>query len=441
MVNKLVQIVILGGGLSGLSLALYLQNNPKIESIIIIEKEEEIGGLCRSFQYQSIFYDIGPHIIFSKDQEILKEINDLLGENRNLVRRSNKIIHQKRFIQYPFENDLSKLPKQDLEYCVNAFMNNPYENYPVQNMLQFFLKNFGEGITNTYLRPYNEKIWKFDPSFMDTQMVDRIPKPPKEDIIKSAQGQTIEGYTHQLYFSYPKTKGISSLIKAIKNQLSSKVSIKTNCEVNFITKQNQKYTIKTNQEIFTTDLLVSTIPIPNLITYYPCPTHISSLGSKLIFNSLIIGLVNLKVDRAGENFVFTIADKKIIFHRIAKLDFLGNEYHKPDSVTYLVEIAYRKGDLIDKKSDSELANEIKFGLKEIGFMESENEINFINCQRFEHCYIVYDINHRQNLNTIIQYFQQEGIYLHGRFGEWEYINMDTVLRKSKILAEKITKTK
>ena len=117
-------------------------------------------------------------------------MNELLGENIEKHRRSNRILHKKQFVQYPFENDLSKLPKEDIEYCLNSFLNNPYENYDVQNMLQFFLKTFGEGITNTYLRPYNEKIWKFDPCFMDTQMVERIPNPPKEDIIRSANGET-----------------------------------------------------------------------------------------------------------------------------------------------------------------------------------------------------------------------------------------------------------
>ena len=71
-------------------------------------------------------------------------------------------------------------------------------------MLQFFFKIFGEGITKTYLEPYNQKIWKFEPSFMDTQMVERIPKPPKIDIINSARGKKLEGYKHQLYFHYPK---------------------------------------------------------------------------------------------------------------------------------------------------------------------------------------------------------------------------------------------
>ena len=116
-------------------------------------------------------------------------MNGLLGNNIDKIRRSNRILHKKRFVQYPFENDLSKLPPEDLDYCVNGFLHNPYENYNAQNMLQFFLKTFGEGITNTYLRPYNEKIWKFDPSFMDTQMVNRIPKPPKEDTTTKQEPQ------------------------------------------------------------------------------------------------------------------------------------------------------------------------------------------------------------------------------------------------------------
>ena len=74
----------------------------------------------------------------------------------------------------------------------------------------------------TYLEPYNRKIWKFDPSFMDTQMVERIPKPPKNDIINSAKGIKSEGYKHQLYFQYPKSKGIQALFDAYYSSLNMK---------------------------------------------------------------------------------------------------------------------------------------------------------------------------------------------------------------------------
>ena len=133
-----------------------------------------------------------------------------MGENRETLRRSNQIIYQDRLIQYPFENDLSKLPETELNYCVNTFLNNPYENYIPQNMLQFFLKTFGEGITNiSSLDRIMKKYGNLTRVNMDYKWK-RIPEPPREDILKSAEGETIDGYTHQLYFSYPKENAINS---------------------------------------------------------------------------------------------------------------------------------------------------------------------------------------------------------------------------------------
>mgnify|MGYP001043955192 FL=1 len=134
-----MKLAILGGGLAAISLAYFLQENQQIEEITIFEKEDAIGGLCRSIHKDGYTYDIGPHILFSKDKEMLNLMLEVAPET-NKLRRSNQIIHKGRYVQYPFENDLSKLPSEDLNYAVTAFQNNPYENYEAQNMLQFFLK-------------------------------------------------------------------------------------------------------------------------------------------------------------------------------------------------------------------------------------------------------------------------------------------------------------
>ena len=190
-----MDIIILGGGISGISLAYFIQNFSKIKKIYILEKDNKLGGLLRSYKFENIFYDVGPHIIFSKHKDILELNEKILKDNVNKIRRSNKIIYKNsKFIKYPFENELYKLPPKDKSIALNAFLNNPFKEYSPNNMNQFFLKIFGAGITNLYLNPYNRKIWKFDPSFLDTQMVERIPRPPDEDIIKSAKGIKTEGY-------------------------------------------------------------------------------------------------------------------------------------------------------------------------------------------------------------------------------------------------------
>ncbi len=431
--------IILGAGLSSLSLAYFLQDNKKADKIIILEKEDKTGGLCRTFTKEGIEYDVGPHIIFSKDEEILDFMNGILGDNIEKHRRSNKIIHKRALVQYPFENDLSKLDDFDKEYCVNSFINNPYENYEAQNMLQFFLKTFGEGITNLYLRPYNEKIWKFDPVFMDTQMVDRIPKPPKEDILKSAKGHTVDGYLHQLYFTYPKHGGTEALIKAISSKLNNKIEIHTNAEVLSIEKKSDKFFINTSKGEFSGDKIISSIPL-NLLSkiYKHTPKEILEASKQLKYNSIAICILNVKKDYAKDNYAFMCADKNVIFHRVSKLDFMGGNYTKENSTTYMAEITYRKNDLNDLASDDELISKVVRGLKTIGFIDKDNDVNFSDIRRFEYAYVIYDLNHRKNTDIIKNYFDKEGIYPNGRFGTFEYLNMDKIIRQSKTLAKSLS---
>ncbi len=427
-----MKITILGGGLAALSLCYFLQDRADVESIDVIEKENRPGGLCRSFDLGGgVLYDVGPHIIFSKDKEVLGLMKDLLGENIHELRRSNRIMHKGRLVQYPFENDLSKLPEDDLNYCVNAFMNNPYEGYPADNMLQFLLKTFGEGITNTFLRPYNEKIWKYDPSYMDTQMVERIPKPPKEDILRSAKGETVDGYLHQLYFSYPKRGGIQAIVDGFISRLGDKVRIHTGCAVTGVKKAGTGFSISAGGREFKADRVVSTIPAGLLVRLYDrSPEDVTEAAKALRYNSIVIALADLKVDKAGDNFAFMTADKEVVFHRLSKIDFLGEAYGKGTGANLMVEVTYRHGDLIDGMPDSELLTRITAGLEKTGFIDTPEDINRIVIKRFEYAYVIYDIEHRKNMDRILGYFRSEGLDLNGRFGEFEYLNMDAVIRHS-----------
>lgn len=431
--------VIMGGGLAGISLAYFLQDREDITHITILEKDDEIGGLCRSLRADGYIYDIGPHILFSKDKEMLNLMLDVLGDNKNELRRSNQIIYKGRWVQYPFENDLSKLPEKDLKYCIESFLHNPYEHYEATNMLQFFLKTFGEGITNCYLRPYNEKIWKYDPSFMNTSMVDRIPKPGEDDIMRSANGETVDGYLHQLYFRYPAEGGIESVIKGFARRLDpSKCCIHTKSEVVSVKREGGKYQIlSANGEEYSADLAISTIPVNELAgIYHGVKSDIKGLAGKLRYNSIIIAFIKTREDLCGDNFAFMIPDKEIIFHRISKMDFLGSAY-KSDGATYMVEITYREKDQVDSMSEEDLFIAIKAGVRAIGFAKSESDIEIINLTRHKYAYVIYDLEHTLTMEGIRMYFKEEGMVLHGRFGNFEYWNMDRVVRESKELSEKI----
>lgn len=435
-----MKVVILGAGLSGISTAYFLQKEEIFDNITLLEMEHTTGGLCRSIKKNGYVYDIGPHILFSKDKEMLNLMLSVLDDGKNDLVRSNQILYKGIRVQYPFENDLSKLPTKDLEYCINAFNHNPYENYEATNMIQFFLKTFGEGITNTYLRPYNEKIWKYDPAYMNTSMVDRIPKPTQEEIRRSAAGETIQGYLHQLYFSFPSKGGIEAVPNGFLHRLDkNKCNVITNAKVTSIEMNNDKYIVTAGDKKYEADLLISTIPVQSLTESYSNATdELKGHVQDLRYNSIKIIFVKLPYDLCGENFAFMIPDKDVIFHRISKMDFLGSEYHhSKNDATYMIEVTFRKNDQVDNLSDAELKEMVSDGLVKIGFAKNGDDVEFIDITSYEYAYVIYDINHTDNMEYIRDFYEKEGIFLNGRFGNFEYWNMDRILRESLELKDKI----
>ena len=215
---------IIGAGPSGLMANLFLD-----EPAQLLEKDAHPGGHASSFHCDGFTFDYGPHIMFSKDQKILDFMVKSLGDNVHKCRRNNKISYKNTLMKYPFENDLKALSPEDNLRCLKGFVFNPYkEKYPnPQNLHQWFLKTFGEGISEIYLIPYNEKVWNIPVAELSMTWADRIPNPPPDDILKSALGFSTEGYLHQLYYHYPKTGGYQAISEIWAKQANIRYNFTT----------------------------------------------------------------------------------------------------------------------------------------------------------------------------------------------------------------------
>ena len=427
---KTEKIGVLGGGISGLAFAYFFKN-----SIKIIEKESSLGGLCRSFKdSEGIAWDIGPHISFSKNEAILDFIVSLTPMNK--LKRSNKIIHDNKFIKYPFENDLASLSSSERDYCLNTFLDNPYENYDSGNMLEFFYETFGEGITRLFLEPYNRKIWKYESSFMDKQMVERIPKPPAEDIVASAAGKETEGYLHQLYFHYPKQGGFQSLVDSLEKDILDFAEIHLNSEIIDVS-INKDITVKTAKETFKFEKIISTIPIHELLPIISPkpPSEVLKALDELKYNSIHITCLTVKGEHLGDNFAITVADPDIIFHRVSRLNFLGEAYYKKGYTNLMIETTFRKG-LKEDLSSEELEKIILNDVSKLFNIEADN-VEDIFTRSFKYAYVIYDINHRKNTDIVLNYLNSVNITPLGRFGTFEYINSDKAIELARDLALKL----
>jgi protoporphyrinogen oxidase len=431
-----MNIGICGGGLAGISLGGLI--NPG-HRVTILEADSTGGGLARSFPFRGFSYDIGPHILFSKSPAVLQAMLAVAPGEFIPHRRSNQIWYKGRLIKYPFENYLGLLPPEEARYCVDTFLQNPYEDYAAENMLQFFLRTFGAGITDTYLRPYNAKIWKCDPAFLDLQMVGRIPKPPAEDIVSGARGEFKEGYVHQARFYYPRKGGIQVFVDKLAESLPSSATLATGQRVASIERNGGGWRVSCHDGTqWRFDRLVNCMPLHEL---FPClrlevPTAVAEALPRLRYNSLIFGLAVFRKDGAGQNFAFNIPQSEVLFHRVSKLNFLGES--PPDESGFLFEITHRGDTGAGAYTDERLAREVLDGLE---FMKLARREDFIGLEirRVKYAYVIYDLPHRHNADTVLGFLRSIGIPCCGRFAEFEYLNMDNVVERAMKLAGELNK--
>ena len=109
-----VRFCILGGGPSGLTFAARLKE-AGISSFVLLEKENEAGGLCRSTQVDGSPLDIGGgHFLDVRKQAVLDFLFQFMPRSEwNEHTRVSKIRLRGREIDHPLEGNLWQLPVSD----------------------------------------------------------------------------------------------------------------------------------------------------------------------------------------------------------------------------------------------------------------------------------------------------------------------------------------
>lgn len=436
-----MKIGILGGGLTGLTLGYFLEE--KGIDFEILEKNSECGGLCKTIEKDGFTFDCyGGHIIFSKDDEVLNFMLSLLSKNINKCKRNTKILYNGKYVKYPFENGLDDLPNEEKLECLYHFIDalvkrNRDEFKEPSNFKEWVYQTFGKGIAEKYLIPYNEKIWRTNPGLLNLDWIkikDRLPQPNTEDVIKSALGIETEGYLPQLFFYYPIYGGIQSLIKAIEDKIKNKI-IK-NFEIKKIMKNDRKWVISNGEEKREFDLLISTIPIIDLVETLNVSEEIRKTTSNLKYNSLITILIGLNIENLSNIHWLYIPNKKIRFHRVVFPKNNSIEMVPSGKSSAMTEITCKFGDEIWNKSDEELIKETIEQLHEIGIID-KTTVCFTKVKRTKYAYVIYDLGYPKNLETVKKFIENYGIELCGRFSEFKYLNMDACIRSAINMANKI----
>lgn len=429
---------ILGGGLTGLTIGNHLSS-----VFEVLEKNADCGGLCRSFERRGFTFDYcGSHIIFSRDKATLDYMLSLLGDNVASAARNTKIFMDGSFVKYPFENGLGELSLKDRFECLHGYIEAALgkergELEAPANLEEWIYNNFGKGIAEKYMLPYNEKIWAYDCKTLGTEWVEgRVPRPPIEDVIKSALGIPTEGYTHQLNFHYPKRGGIQALISALEAKIEG--HIRRDVKIESIRKKDGKWIVSRGGVENTYDRLVSTIPLGELVRLLEdVPPDVTEAISNLKFTSLISVSLGVERDRLNDfSWVYFPKKEDGLFNRISFPSNFGGHVTPVGKSSALVEITCLLGDEIWEMSDEAIIERVALDIQGAGILEWD-DVSFCEVRRQRHAYVVYDIAYSENIEKVQKYFQGQDITLCGRFSEFKYLNMDGCIKRALSVADKL----
>ncbi len=446
--RRVYDVCVIGGGLAGLTLAYYLLRLDGSLRIAVLERKEKAGGLLRSETVGGFTFDLGgSHILFSKNRELLGEI---LGIVKDYLthRRAAKIRYGGRFIKYPFENGLKDLPPEERYECLRelvfAYIKRVRGEVPEpSNFLEWIYYVFGKAIAEKYLVPYNLKLWKTDLRKITLEWVGgRVPNPPLDDVIKSAVGLETEGYKHQLIFHYPRVGGIEALINNLISELSSypNFTLKLGAEPRKISILDKGLALEVSKEGEVRDYFCKAVVYTGALTELPPLIEgwsRSEFRDLRNLRAVPLGVVALGIEGEAPpyHWVYFPSDD-VIFHRIAFISNFSPHNAPKGHFSLIAEASFKSWEELRNYPKERLVREVVEGLETHGIARS-GKVVVSYVKKWRKAYVVYDKLRSNLVSRVKEYLRSSGIFLHGRFAEWEYLNMDAVFQKSKDLSREV----
>ena len=327
--------LIIGAGISGLTFANYIKDN-----YIIIEKENEVGGYCRTIKKGDFIWDYAGHFFHFNTEEFKNKFLSKMSKDDIIYNeKCTKIIYKDKIIDFPFQTNIHELDKEEFIDCLYDLFNKE-EKDKYDNFLDMLYGKFGKSITEKFLKPYNEKLYAVDLKELDVDAMGRFfPYANIKDIINNMKEHKVNSYNNT--FLYPKN-GAGSFINILYEELDkNKILLNTS-----ITKidEDQKIAYLSNGNKVEYEYIINTIPLNKFLLLF---NNYNELQKKLSYNKVLV--FNLGFNKKSEKFTkehwLYIPDKNINFYRCGFYNnILGQE-----KLSMYIEIGYNKNDNITKE--------------------------------------------------------------------------------------------
>jgi len=395
-----MKYLILGAGPAGLTFANRLLKNGE-DDFLVLEKESEAGGLCRSEEVDGSPFDIGGgHFLDVRNAEVLDFLFPFMPiEEWDHYERDSRIVVNGNTINSPIEANIWQMKLEDqVEYLKSiAIAGCNLGTEMPEKFIEWIDWKLGKKIADDYMIPYNQKMFGENLNELGTYWLNKLPNVSFEETLISCLERRAHGtQPGHAKFYYPKKFGYGEIWKRMADALGDRIQYNTPVrEIDF---ENRIV----NGE-FKADVIITTIPVTSVPTLTNLPEEIRLETEKLKHSSVVIAYRPEMLDTKAQWIYYP--DPNLSYHRI-----LVRHNFCPNSRGYWTETNLTR------------------------FREEENKEQpyFIN----EYAYPLNTIGKEEAIARILAYTAEKNIVGLGRWGEWQHFNSDVVVARSMKLADK-----
>ncbi len=494
-ISNACMALIAGAGPAGLAAAWALSKQGNIQ-VVVVDPLPEAGGMSRTVKIDGNGYELGPHRLFTKNEEILDLWENLLHtqgapakddiltgrvamtkpggpdpEKTDEVMlkryRFSRIYYLKKFFDYPIKLNLRTILNLG---CGNTFkagvsyVKSIFRKRPETSLEDFMINRFGLVLYGMFFEHYTQKVWGKHPSEISKDWgTQRIKGLSITKLIWTAiskifhiRAKTETSLTD--YYYYPKY-GCGQLWRKMQTEAQSRGAIFSfNARVTKLFNQNGRITnvevvhADGRKELFSPDYFISSIPLQELVAQLDsAPENVRQAAQQLEYRDYIhvayvLDQFNLKNDTpiptvnniCPDSWIY-IQDKEMTMGRIQVMNswspYLITNWQK--EVVIGLEYFASVGDELWRKTDDEL---ITFGKEELAKLHvcEPQHVHAAKVVRIEKAYPAYFKGY-SHLDTVRAFADTlTNLYCVGRNGQHRYNNMDHSLLSGLECARVIT---
>jgi protoporphyrinogen oxidase len=425
-------ILILGGGLAGMSTAMHLGDREHL----VLEASDQPGGLCNTRNVNGFLFDYTGHLLHLRDERIKKLVDDLMPDAFETIERNARIRTHGVTLPFPFQANIHGLPKPVIADCLVGFAESlsvPISEDPKTTFEEWSLSVFGRGISDAFMLPYNCKLFCREPAEMTADWVSwAVPKPTLREVVQGSLGVVNKGMGYNSTFRYPKKDGIGALPAAVASRVEHIRCGQRVVEVDL----DQRIVRCESGEQFEYDELVNTLPLPYFMNICKGgPQGLQQAAERLDWS--VVACWNLGIDRAdvadGAHWIYYPDDDTPFYRAGFPSNFSSTVAPKGNSSLY-VEFGLKRGERPDRER---LEREARAALEREGILRPDDKLLASDWVTIDPGYVIFDGDRQDVMAEVMPALEAFGVHAIGRYGAWTYSYMERALLDGLETAEKI----